>query len=80
MAVAQRNSNMDLDGSLATNLRSAIASAARLRGHPVHKDTLEFWQELLAYARSRKRVATGNQAEVESLVAKLQSELSSRHD
>jgi hypothetical protein len=63
---------MDFEGTLASNLQAAITSAERLRGHPVHRDTLEFWRELLAFARSRKRMAEGSRAEVEGLVAELQ--------
>ena len=63
---------MEFEGTLASNLQAAITSAERLRGHPVHKDTLEFWRELLAFARSRKRMADESRAEVEGLVAELQ--------
>lgn len=52
IALAQRNHRMELDGMLADNLQAAIQSADRLSGHPIYKDTLEFWHELLAYARS----------------------------
>ena len=69
---------MELDGTLADNLRAAIASADRLSGHPVHKDTLNFWHELLAYARSRKRLRADHYAEVSVLVGELQARLSSR--
>ena len=48
---------MDIEGMLVDNLRAAISSALRLTGHPVHKDTLRFWDELLAYAISRKGCA-----------------------
>jgi hypothetical protein len=39
----------------------------------VHKDTLEFWRELLAEARAQKRLSDPNRAEVERLVAELQA-------
>jgi hypothetical protein len=64
---------MDLEGTLTSNLQAAIASAQRLRGHPVHKDTLEFWRELLAEARAHKRLSDPNRAAIEDLVAKLQT-------
>ena len=63
---------MDFEGTLASNLQAAITSAERLRGRPVHRDTLEFWRELLAFSRSRKRMADESRAEVEGLVAELQ--------
>jgi hypothetical protein len=64
---------MEFEGTLASNLQAAIASAERLRGHPVHKDTLEFWRELLAEARAHKRLSDPNRAEIEGLVAQLQA-------
>ena len=78
MASAQRNYRIELDGTLADNLRAAIQSADRLSGHPVHKDTLAFWHELLAYARSRKRLRAEHHAEVATLVGELQSRLWAR--
>lgn len=78
--MVERNYRIDLDGTLADNLRAAIVSAERLSGHPVHKDTLEFWRELLAYARSRKRLRPEHQAEVSALIGQLQSVLSARNE
>jgi hypothetical protein len=52
---------------------AAVTSAKRLRGHRVHKDTLDFWRKPLAHARSRKRLAKEHQTEVEPLVAELQA-------
>lgn len=60
---------MKLHGSTSDNLRSAIASAERLRGFPIHQDTLEFWHDLLAHARAEIRNSSpGELAHVESLV------------
>lgn len=42
---------MKLHGSVVGNLTAAIRSVRRLRGHCVHADTLEYWDELLRYAR-----------------------------
>jgi hypothetical protein len=65
---------MDLDGSLADNLRAAIASARRLQGHRVHKDTLDFWKQLLTHAREvRRRGRITELAEVEELIAELEA-------
>lgn len=76
--MAQRTYKIDLDGKLADNLSAAIKSVDRLSGHPVHKDTLDFWRELLAYAKSRKRLRADHQAEVSTLVGELEAGLSSR--
>ena len=42
---------MNLHGSIEDNLSAAIRSVRRLRCHPVHVDTLEYWSELLDHAR-----------------------------
>jgi hypothetical protein len=47
---------MKVHGSIESNLTAAVRSARRLRGHPVHADTLEYWDELLHHAR-RERVS-----------------------
>lgn len=70
---------MKVSGKIADNLRGAITSARRFRGQPVHADTLTHWKELLAYARERQRQRKGERdAEVDGLIAKLQSELAQR--
>ena len=66
---------MELDGSLADNLRAAIASAKRLRGHRVHADTLNFWRELLSHARAVRRANDGGSTDLDDLVVNLQSAL-----
>ena len=64
---------MELHGSIEDNLRSAVRSAERLRGHPVHADTLDFWRGLLAHARAEKRNSGGEGSEpMEHLIAELQ--------
>ena len=67
---------MELHGSILTNLGSAIRSAQRLRGHPIHADTLQHWTDLLHQAR---RQLAGNQDErtetLKQLVADLETEL-----
>ncbi len=42
---------MELHGSTEANLVAALRSANRLRGHPVHGDTLKFWADLVRHAR-----------------------------
>jgi hypothetical protein len=65
---------MDLEGSLADNLKAAIFSATRLRGHPVHKVTINFWNELLTHARLvRRRARVADIAELEQLIAELET-------
>jgi hypothetical protein len=69
---------MKLHGTLADNLNAAVRSAERLRGHPVHADTMNFWLELLSLARAQVR--SGREVEeLEPLTGKLQMLLSERH-
>ena len=42
---------MRIEGSIRANLLAAIASARRLRGCPVHGDTLSHWRKLVEHAR-----------------------------
>jgi hypothetical protein len=68
---------LELSGTLSNNLKAAIASAQRLRGHAVYGDTLDFWRALLAQARSQERKSpSAEHEEVMSLIAVLQAELS----
>lgn len=70
---------MKLHGSLLDNLGAALRSARRLKGHPVHKDTLQFWSDLMAMAREEKRKAPeGDWAETDRLVVAIELELSER--
>jgi cytochrome c-type biogenesis protein CcmH/NrfG len=65
---------MELGSPLADNLRGAIASATRLQGHRVHKDTVAFWTELLNHARLvRRRARIADMTEVEQLIAELET-------
>ena len=57
--VQQGVGNIKLHGTVENNLRAALVSARRLRGHPVHPDTIRYWSELLDYARRKAR--SGNQ-------------------
>jgi hypothetical protein len=70
---------MLLEGSILANLRGAIASAERLRGKPVHDDTLQFWRDLLAHARTEMRSCEPSEAQaLEPLMGQLQSRLNAR--
>lgn len=68
---------MKLHGTLVDNLKAAVRSAERLRGHPVHSDTLNFWLELLSHARTAIRARTQGD-DVEQLTGRLQLLLSER--
>lgn len=64
---------MKINGSVRSNLLSAISSAKRWRGQPVHNDTIGHWQNVLEHGR---RAGTGPFPEpVAELVAELELEL-----
>jgi hypothetical protein len=64
---------MRIDGSVRSNLLSAISSAKRWRGRPVHKDTIGHWEDVLEHGR---RARSGPFPEpVGELVAELELEL-----
>jgi hypothetical protein len=67
---------MELHGSIANNLTSAVQSARRLRGHPVHADTLDHWRDLLNHAR--QELANGSTEPVQALIVELENELADR--
>lgn len=70
---------MILHGSITENLQAAIHSASKHRGRSVHRETLEFWTNLLDYAveidRSDARPGRPNLA---GLIAELRCELNHR--
>lgn len=68
---------MELHGSLTENLNAALASMRRLRSHPVHADTLDYWYNLLAHAR--KVVRSGHSSRsAETLLAAVSLEFAER--
>ena len=70
---------MQLHGSIEGNLISAVRSASRLRGHPVHADTIKHWSALLQYARREISLSAGLPLEpLKRLVAELEVELTKR--
>ncbi len=69
---------MKLHGSIEDNLKAAVRSARRLRGHPVHADTLKHWSDLLHHARRELASGTGERPSMEPLVVELETELASR--
>ena len=65
---------MELHGTLVYNLQLALDSARRLRGHPVHRDTLAFWSDLVGEARARRAAeAVPDDFNVESLIGELEA-------
>jgi hypothetical protein len=70
---------MEMHGTVEANLISAIASAKRLRGHPVHPDTLAHWSDFLHHAR--RELAADQSPDRQALmllVAELEAELANR--
>jgi hypothetical protein len=67
---------MELHGTLAKNLTSAVQSARRLKGHPVHADTLGHWNDLLN--RARQELANGSTEPIQALIVELENELADR--
>jgi hypothetical protein len=70
---------MKFHGPILDNLNNAIASARRLRGHPVYKDTLAYWNELIQEARRIQREPTYERADLlEAAIVSLEMELAER--
>lgn len=67
---------MELHGSIASNLTSALHSARRLRGHPVHPDTLSHWSDMIHHAR--RELAAGSSEAILPLIVELENELADR--
>ena len=67
---------MELHGSIDTTLAAAVRSARRLRGHPIHADTLQHWNDLLHQARRELSTDPAKDADtLKQLVAELETEL-----
>ena len=63
---------MELYGSIADNLKAAVESSGRLKGHPIHKDTLQFWSDLIREARARKAAGGAlDHSEVDEAISEL---------
>ena len=67
---------MQIWGSVHANLRAALQSARRLRGGPVHPDTVEHWTRLLAVAEDDKAIASA--FTTRELINDLRQEISAR--
>lgn len=64
---------MQIEGSIRANLLAAVASARRLRGKPVHGDTVAYWRRLLDHARRASTQLNGEA--YGELMAELETEL-----
>ena len=71
---------MELHGSIIDNLNNALASARRLRGHPVYQDTLSYWRDLVQEARRLRQDPSCTQSEaIGAAIASLEGELAERN-
>jgi hypothetical protein len=67
---------MELHGSITQNLQAAVESSRRLKGHPIHRDTLAFWSDLIREARARRYAGERiNDREAEEAIAELENVL-----
>jgi len=69
---------MELHGSVEDNLKAAVRSARRFRNQSVHKDTLQYWSDLLRHA-CREHTAQDNRRVIGGLIIELENELAQRN-
>ncbi|HEX6605255.1 MAG TPA: hypothetical protein VF027_10315 [Sphingomicrobium sp.] len=55
---------MKFAGTIAQNLTAAVRSARRLKGQPIHVDTLGHWRALLEHARCELAKGSGEGLQV----------------
>ena len=67
---------MQICGSVHANLRAALQSARRLRGGPVHPDTVEHWTRLLEVAEIDGAITSSFRTR--ELINDLRQEISAR--
>jgi hypothetical protein len=68
-----------IHGTIDSNLKDAIQSAERLRGHPIYADTLVHWQDLLREARRRRMNEPDSmRLALDVLIVRLENELARR--
>lgn len=70
---ARDTQHMKIQGSVRSNLISAITSARRWRGQPVHPETFAYWRAVLDCGRHSCAAPFGES--VDELVAELENEL-----
>jgi hypothetical protein len=76
VGICTKRLGMELHGTIANNLTSAVQSARRLSGHPVHADTLGHWKDLLNHAR--QELANGSAEPLQAVILELENELAAR--
>ena len=65
---------IDPSRTITYNLELALESARRLQGHPVHRDTLTFWSDLISEARQRHARNEGAEDfDIHRLIAELET-------
>lgn len=70
---------MQIEGSIISNPEAALASATRLRGQSVYKDTLLFRRDLLTLARAIYRAGGVEEGEkLGILISEFQREVTAR--
>ena len=74
--ICAKREGMELHGSIANNLTSAVQSARRLKGHPIHADTLGHWRDLLDDAR--RELVKDSTEPLQALILELENELADR--
>ena len=62
---------MKLDGSLTENLVAAVESVRRHRDHPVYRETVKYWSDLLQHARQVKSGENENLESIDALLVEL---------
>jgi hypothetical protein len=67
---------MDQPGSIEADIVTAVRSARRLRGHPIHEGTIQHWADLLHQARRHLAAEPFTEKErLDQLIADLDTEL-----
>lgn len=67
---------MNIVGSIHANLRAALQSARRLKGGPVHPDTVDHWTRLVCVAKEEP--VAMESFKTRSLMSDLEREISAR--
>ena len=62
---------MKLVGSLEDNLAAAVESVRRHRSHPVYRETVKYWSDLLQHARQLKSDEGENLQAIDALLVEL---------
>lgn len=69
---------MEPGGDIHADLKAALGSIRRLRGHPVHADTLRYWHDLVHQARREIGPEGPAREEMEALIAGIEGALAER--